>query len=63
MSANPLTENHLAQINQGLDQVNVALQQIDMAKRAGLDVSAQEQQANDTRDKLLQLKNVYFPGR
>jgi len=59
----PLTLQHLEQIRNALDVINVAQQQVDLAKRAGIDVSAQETQLADSKGKLLQLKNVYFPGQ
>ena len=59
----PLTETHLLEINKGLEAVKNARNQINMAKRAGLDVAAQEAANNDLERKLLQLKQVYFPGR
>ncbi len=58
----PLTREHLEAIRNGLDALTVAEQQIALAKQAGLDVTAFEQQLRDNRDKLLRLKNTYFPG-
>lgn len=59
----PLNDLHLTEINSALLKLDLAFQQIALAKQAGLDVSAQEQQANATRDSLLRIKQVYFPGR
>lgn len=47
----------------GLNQIQYAMQQIKLAKQAGLDVAAAEAQANDTYNRLLALKQTYFPGR
>jgi len=58
----PLTAAHLEQIRNALDVITIAQQQVELAKRAGVDVSAQETQLKDAQDKLLRLKNVYFPG-
>lgn len=59
----PLTEEHLNQMNNALDVATRAQQQIDTAKRAGIDVSQLEAQLKDSVDKIRQVKSVYFPGR
>jgi hypothetical protein len=58
----PLTMEHLGQIQNGLSIVTALERQISLAKQAGLDVTAYEQQLADTKKKLLQVKQVYFPG-
>jgi len=58
---NPLTNVDLDKINQGIAHAQKALAQIELAKRAGLDVSTQEQQAQATLEQLKNLKQVYFP--
>jgi len=60
---NPLSEDDLVKINNGLIYAREGLRQIDLAKMAGLDVTAQEQQLRDYESKLLSPKQVYFPGR
>lgn len=59
----PLTPEHLAQIKNGLDVIAFAEQEVAKAKRAGIDVSQQEKDLAESKQKLLQLKNVYFPGQ
>jgi hypothetical protein len=59
----PLTADHLEQINNALSVIAVAENQVAMAKRAGINVDAQEAQLSDSKDKLLRVKNVYFPGQ
>ncbi len=59
---NPLTVEHLAQINDGLAGLANARKAIELAKRAGVDVAAQEATVNDTEAKLLRIKNTYFPN-
>jgi hypothetical protein len=59
----PLTLAHLAQLNNALDLVKTAQIQIDLAKRAGIDVSAAQAKNTDNESKLRQLKQVYFPGQ
>jgi hypothetical protein len=61
--ANPLTPDHLAQIKNALDAAKQAQYQIDLAKRAGIDVSTLEQTNNENITKLRQIKDVYFPGQ
>lgn len=61
--SNPLTAEHLMQIQNALDAVKAAKDQIALAKRAGIDVSAAEQINNENETKLRQLKQVYFPGQ
>lgn len=65
MSTNPdspLTASHLSQIRNALDMIDRTQKQVDLAQRAGIDVTVQQQQLADSKQKLLQLKNVYFPG-
>ena len=61
--ANPLTPDHLAQLKNALDSIQQAKYQIDLAKRAGIDVAAAEQINNENESKLRQIKQVYFPGQ
>lgn len=58
----PLTDSHLSQINNGLALINQAESQAILAKQAGIDVSAAEAIIAQAKDKLVRLKNVYFPG-
>jgi len=59
----PLTEEHLTRINEGIEKADSALRQVTLAKMAGIEMGAIEQEAKDARDKLLRIKQVYFPGR
>lgn len=59
----PLTPAHLQQLNNALDQIRLAKVQLDLAKRAGIDVSTLEATNNDNETKLRQIKQVYFPGQ
>ena len=59
----PLTLDHLQQLNNALDQIKVAQIQIDLAKRAGIDVSQAESLNQQNETKIRQLKQVYFPGQ
>lgn len=59
----PLTEEHLALINDSLANIDVLKGQIKQAKRAGIDVTSLEAQLLENEKKLRQIKQVYFPGR
>jgi DNA-binding phage protein len=59
----PLTEEHLQQLNNALDAVKRARTQIELARRAGIDV-ADLQAANEANEsKIRTIKQVYFAGR
>jgi len=58
-----LTDDHLQRINDNLAGLDKAREHMRLAKLAGLDVSAMEEAEKDARDKLLRIKQVYFPGR
>lgn len=60
---NPLTEANLKEINDALEAIRVAKSQIALAKKAGIDVAAQEAAALEAEQKLLRIKGVYFPNR
>lgn len=63
MAAGPLTERDLEQINQALVEIESAEGIIAQAKQAGIDLSRQETEARDTKEKLLRIKQAFFPGR
>lgn len=60
---NPLTEQDLERINTGLAQAREAQELIDMASRAGIDVEEFRVRARDSQEKLLRMKQVFFPGQ
>ncbi len=59
----PLSEQHFTQIQQALAALDRADRHIQMARMAGIDVALQEKASAEARDKLLRIKQVYFPGR
>ena len=59
----PLTDDHLQQMNNALDHAQRAFQQIELAKRAGIDVADLEKTLTDSVAKIRQVKSVYFPNR
>lgn len=63
MPDGPLTENDLIAINSALAEIGNAQGIIEQAKRAGIDLTAQETLARETKDKLLRIKQAFFPGR
>lgn len=62
-ATNPLTGADLARINDALQRAKAGLQQAELAQRAGLDVSAQTSQLQQTLQQLTAIKQVYFPGQ
>lgn len=60
---NPLTEQDLLKINQGIDQARAALAAADKAATAGVDTTTIRQTASDALNRLLAIKQTYFPGR
>jgi hypothetical protein len=59
----PLTIDHLTQLNNALSNVQIARNQIEKAKRVGIDVQQLEELNNANETKLRQIKQVYFPGQ
>lgn len=58
----PLDATHLSQIVNGLQLLDQAEAQVVLAKQAGIDVSRQEKDILEHRNKLLALKRTYFPN-
>lgn len=59
----PLTQDHLQQLKNALDNVAQAKIQIDLAKRAGIPIGDLEDMNNQNESKLRQIRQVYFPGQ
>ena len=59
---NPLNANHLADINKALEAIKIGLQQAELAKRVGIDVSKREESLREMQAKLEAIKQVYFPN-
>lgn len=62
INPNPLQQEHLDKINNALAAAEAGMQAIELAKRAGIDVSAQEKQLQDSITRLKSIKQVYFPN-
>lgn len=63
MPDGPLTEHDLEQINAALTEIENAEGIIAQAKAAGIPLERQEVQARETKEKLLRIKQAFFPGR
>lgn len=63
MAKEVLGEKDLEQINQALHEIEDAEGIIAQAKVAGIDLARQEGEARDTKEKLLRIKQAFFPGR
>lgn len=59
----PLTEGHLAQIQNALQLLQHAEQQVALMKQAGIPTAQYEPQIADYKARYLALKNTYFPNR
>lgn len=58
----PLTDGDLGRINENLNQLKVADEQIKLAIQAGIDVSELQSTVAEQRNQLLKIKQTYFPG-
>ena len=63
MPDGPLSERDLEQINAALVEIESAEGLIAQAKQAGIDLGRQEELARETKEKLLRIKQAFFPGR
>lgn len=58
-----MTEEKLNTINDALDHIKQGMVEVKLAEQAGIDVSKQKKQLEDSRSRLDQIKNVYYPGQ
>lgn len=61
-TTSPLGDAELKRIKDSIGQLDEAQVQADLATRAGIDVSDQKKTITDTRQKLMRIKQVYFPN-
>lgn len=59
----PLNEQDLADLKTNLVELDKAEKLIDQASRAGIDVGPQLERARETRDKLMRMKQAFWPGQ
>lgn len=61
--ASPLTEADLADINRALSRLDDAENLIAKAQQAGIDVEPFRQASRENKDRLLKIKQAFFPGQ
>ena len=59
----PLTEEDLTRINQAIQMIDQYQPHVEKAHRAGVDQTENLARMKESREKLLNLKQHYFPGR
>ncbi len=59
----PLTSTDLVELKKNLTELDKAEKMIEQAQRAGIDVGTQKERATEMRDKLMRLKQAFFPGQ
>ena len=59
----PLTEADYEGIKQQLETLTDLDEELRLATQAGVDVTAQKEQARKNREQLTKLKQTYFPNR
>lgn len=60
---NPLTEQDLESMNEGLDKLKVAESLIEKSIRAGIDMSDPAKRTRELKEQLTRIKHTFFPGR
>ncbi len=59
---NPFTAEQKQQILEGIEKSQELINAINKAQSAGIDTGTQLQQAKEVRERLLKIKNTYFPN-
>lgn len=59
---NPFTAEQRQQIIAGIEKSQDLINAINRANSAGIDTGTQLQQAQEVRQRLLKIKNTYFPN-
>lgn len=59
----PLTPDDLAELKKRLEELDEAERLIEQSVRAGIDMSNQQKQARELRDRLTRMKQAFFPGQ
>lgn len=57
----PLGDRELEKIRSSLQQLEEGEKQIELAKRAGFDVTSEEERFGQLRKRLTKIKQTYFP--
>ena len=59
----PLTDENLAQIIEGITRADKVITAINRATRVGMEMGQQLEEVRMRRKQLMSLKNEYFPGQ
>ena len=59
----PLGKTDLIELKENLVELDKADKLIEQANRAGIDVSGQQTRTRELRDKLMKMKQAFFPGQ
>lgn len=63
MARQILTDADREQLKRSLDDLNEVEEMIRQAERAGLDVSAQKERAQQARSQIIRIRQAFFPGQ
>lgn len=63
MSNGPLRDEDLTEINESIKALDEADKLIDQAVRAGIDISDKREESRQSRERLMKIKQAFFPGR
>lgn len=63
MSNGPLRDEDLIEINESIKALDEADKLIDQAVRAGIDISDKREESRQSRERLMKIKQAFFPGR
>jgi hypothetical protein len=58
----PLTADQKQQVNESIKELTTLITGINKAEQAGLDVSDARERATATRDRLIKIRQTYFPN-
>lgn len=60
---NPISQEQLEQLKESRKDMQDALNAVDKAKRAGIEIPGAREQAQTNLDKINSIIQVYFPGQ
>lgn len=63
MTNGPLRDEDLIEINESIKALDEADKLIDQAVRAGIDISDKREESRQSRERLMKIKQAFFPGR
>lgn len=59
----PIKEEDLGELNDRLKELDTADTLIDQSIRAGIDMKEQKERSQELRQRLMKMKQAFFPGR